>query len=201
MIVSEIRLDGDTEIQLRLKELKDRAPQALYRAINDAVSKTFTEEKRAAAGKYNIAQKNVAPTLRKVKASRSRLKGGVISTGERISLYDFKHSAGNPIKVSVKKGGSSKSLDGDPKAFIAEMKNGHIGIFERKRDYKKKIKKRKLGVKEGINRHNVRIKQLNSLSVPQMLKDEKLMGQVEDKARDVLMERLEHHIEYILRKG
>ncbi len=205
MIISDIEMEGADEIIKRLKELREKAPQALCRAINDAVGKTFTEEKRAVSKRYNIAQKNVAPTLEKVKASRSRLKGAVISKGERISLYDFKHKEGETISVSVKKGGSQKQLDGNPRAFIAKMDNGHMGIMERKGVYKNKIKRRKMGkVKKGhpaINDHNERIKQLNSLSVPQMLKDEKLLGEIEEVAREKLYERLDHHIDYILGKG
>lgn len=201
MIIQDIEVPSIGTIEKRLGKLRARAPQALYRAINDAVSGAFTEEKKAASEKYNVAQKNVAPTLRKAKASKSNLKGAVISTGKRIPLYDFKNKDGDPISVAVKKGNSMKPLNGDPKAFIATMKNGHIGIFERKGTLQKGRKTRRPGVQRTVNKHNERIRQLHSLSVPQMLKDEKMMGRIEDKAMDVLQKRLEHHIDYILKRG
>lgn len=201
MIVSNIEVPNIDEIEKRLGQFKAKAPQALYRAINNAVDKAFTEDKKAASEKYNVAQKNVAPTLRKAKASKANLKGAVISTGERIPLYDFKHKDGDPISVAVKKGNSMKPLSGDPKAFIATMKNGHIGIFERKGTLQKGRKTRRPGVQRTVNKHNERIKQLHSLSVPQMLKDEKMMKQVEKAAMNRLHERLEHHIDRILQKG
>lgn len=205
MIISNIELEGSDEIVKRLKELRGKAPQALCRAINDAVSKAFTEEKKVVSKKYNVSKADAGDTLKKVRASRSRLKGVVISKGERITLYKFNPIDGETISVAVKRGGAQKNLDGNPKAFIAKMDNGHIGIFERKGEYKDKIKRRKLGnVKKGrpgINKHNERIYEMHSLSVPQMLKDEELMGRIEDAARDKLYKRLDHHINYILGKG
>ena len=148
MIIQNIEVANVEEIKLRMGSLKDKAPTALCRAINDAVSKSFTETKRSIAHDYHITQKNVAPHIIKIKANKSNLKGAISAEGERISFYKFKFKDGNPISSAVLGENSPKQLNGDPKAFIAVMQNGHEGIFVRKGLYKKKRKKMEYGKKK-----------------------------------------------------
>ena len=57
MIVSNIEVANIKEIKLRMGSLKNKAPIAMYRAINDSVSKTFTETKKVISANYHITQK------------------------------------------------------------------------------------------------------------------------------------------------
>lgn len=202
MIISDVRITGIEDVERRLGSLKDKAPVAMYRAVNDSVSKSFTETKKAISANYHITQKNIAPSLKKLKASRSNLKGAVSAKGERISLYKFKHKGGNPISAAVKKSNSPKPLDGNPKAFIAVMKNAnggnHNGIFERKGLYKKKRKTTEYGRRVKINKHNEQIRELDGPAIPQMMNDKKTMERIKNMASETMQRRLEHHIQRIL---
>lgn len=203
MIVSQVEVMGIREVEQRLGGLKNRAPDAMCRAINDEVSKTFTEMKKMPLEDFHVtSQKSVAKSLKKHKASRSSLKGAVSANGERIDLYKFKHSRSRGIaKAAVIKANSPKRLErGAKKAFIASMGNGHKGIFERQGLVKKR-KTRKKGVSSRITKHNESIRELTGLSVPQMLKNEESMTRIKQVAGERLNERLQHHIDYILSGG
>ena len=64
MITSQVNVTGIRDIERRLGAFKSRAPVAMYRAINDSVSKTFTEMKKVPLEEFNVtAQKNVASSL------------------------------------------------------------------------------------------------------------------------------------------
>lgn len=202
MIISQVDVAGIRDIEQRLGDFKNRAPVAMYRAINDSVSKTFTEMKKVPAEEFHVAQKNVAPSLKKHKASKSSLKGAISARGERLDLYKFKHSLSKGItKAAVKKVNSPKELQkGDKKAFIATMSNGHTGIFERP-GIKKMRHTRKPGRESTVTKHNELIRELTGLSVPQMLKNEESMERIKKVAATHLNKRLEHHINYILSRG
>lgn len=203
MITSQVNVTGIRDIERRLGAFKSRAPVAMYRAINDSVSKTFTEMKKIPLEEFNVtAQKNVASSLKKHKASKSNLKGAVSANGERLDLYKFRHSlSGALAKAAVMKANSPKKLEkGSKKAFIASMRNGHIGIFERQ-GLAARRKTRKKGEQSKITKHNESIRELTGLSVPQMLKNKESMDRIKQVAAEYLDERLEHHIEYILSRG
>ena len=86
-------------------------------------------------------------------------------------------------RAGVERAGGVKPLDGDPKAFIAIMKSGHKGVFEREGD------------------ESLPIKQLYGPSVPQMIKNEEIMKKINDEANETLQKRIEAEINNILRKG
>jgi hypothetical protein len=65
-------------------------------------------------------------------------------------------------------------------AFIAKMKSGHTGVFERE-------KTTRLPVTERMG-----------LSVPQMAENSVVMEQVENKAQEVINKRVDHEISRIL---
>lgn len=205
MIISNIDATNLELVKARLGSLKDRAPIALYRAINDSVAKTKTETKRAISKRYHIAQKNVALHIYSFKANKSNLKGAITTKGEKISLYKFRIKQGNPASAAVLRANSPKALEHDPKAFIATMKNGsgsgHVGIFERKGLYAKKRKTTEYGKARKINKHNEQIRELFGPAIPQMMGREETMERIRATANETLQRRLEHHINYLLEKG
>ena len=76
-----------------------------------------------------------------------------------------------------------KPLGGDPKSFIAIMKSGHKGVFTR------------------TSGRSLPIKQLYGPSVPQMIKNEKIMKAINDDANETLQKRIDAEIANLLRKG
>ncbi len=202
MIISQVDVTGIREVERQLGELKNKAPVALCRAINDAVSKTRTEMKKVPQDEFHVQQKGVYKELKPHKASRSNLKGAVSASGERIDLYKFKRSlAGGIVKAAVIKANSPKTLEkGEKRAFIATVGNGHKGIFERQGIIKKR-KTRKDGLSSRITKHNESIRELTGLSAPQMLNNEGAMHHIEHVAGETLSKRLQHHVDYILQRG
>lgn len=204
MIISNIDVTNLELVKSRLGSLKDRAPIAMYRAINDSVAKTKTETKKAISNRYHIKQKDVKDSIYPFKASKSKLKGAIVTRGEKISLYKFKTKEGKIISAAVLKQNSPKPLTHDPKAFIATMKNGHTGIFERKIPGEEDVKKRKKmpeGKGGAVTKHNVQIREKDGPAIPQMMGREETMERIRTAANETLQRRLEHYVSYFLEKG
>lgn len=202
MIVSQVDVTGIREVERRLGELKDKAPVALCRAINDAVSKTRTEMKKVPQDEFHVQQSGVYKELKPHKASKSNLKGAVSASGERIDLYKFKRSlASEIVKAAVIKPNSPKALEkGEKRAFIVTVGKDHKGIFERQGLLKKR-KTRKAGLSSRITKHNESIRELTGLSAPQMLNNKEAIKRLEGVAGETLNNRLQHHVDYILQRG
>ena len=196
MIEARIEVEGSIEeVQKRLGNLSHKAPSVIANAINRTttnIKKTMAQE---TTQRYNITSGEVKKTITVNRATRANPQGAVISKASPIALSKFKvspnrkvtYSKGKPspkvYKVSVEKGPASKPLDVDPKAFIAEMKSGHQGLFRRKTD------------------SSLPIKQLFGPSVPQMIKNDGSMERIQAEAENTLQKRIDAEIENILRKG
>ena len=85
--------------------------------------------------------------------------------------------------AGVEKSGGLKPLSGDPKAFIADMKSGHTGVWNR------------------VSGSRLPIRQLYGPSVPQMAKNEEIMAKVNKEAGETLEKRINAEVANILRKG
>lgn len=183
------------DVERRLGNLKSKAPLVLSRAINRAISNVKKNSAKETSSRYYITSGEVKKTLRLVKASKSSLKAAVISSGSGIALSKFKVNPGTPVRyrgasrspkvyrAGVKKSGGVKPLAGDPKAFIAVMKSGHKGVFERTSDA------------------SLPIKQLYGPSVPQIMKNQDILDVINKDAAETLQKRLDVEINNVLRKG
>lgn len=196
MIEARIEVEGSIEeVQKRLGNLSHKAPSVIANAINRTttnIKKTMAQE---TVKRYNIASGDVKKTITVNRATRANLQGAAISKASPVALSKFKvspnrkvtYSKGKPspkvYKVSVEKGPASKPLDVDPKAFIAEMKSEHQGLFRRKTE------------------SSLPIKQLFGPSVPQMIKNDGSMERIQAEAESTLQKRIDAEIENILRKG
>jgi hypothetical protein len=194
LIVSEVKVTGIEDVEKRLGNMKAKAPLVVSRAINRAISNVKKNMGKETSSNYYISSGEVKKTVKVVKASKSSLKAAAISSGSGIALSKFKVNPGTPVryrgksrspsvyKAGVKKSGV-KALDGNPKAFIAIMKSGHKGVFER----------------EG--RESLPLKQLYGPSVPQMVKNDDVMKIINKDANETLQKRINVEINNVLRKG
>lgn len=200
MIQADIDVEGIEELEKRLGKLRSKAPIALRNALNEAAATAKTEAKRGIADHYEIAQKNVKDTLRTKKATISKLSAQLTSRGSQIALSKFKVSPTHTVKrgkrgklkgkndpevykVSVEKSTGLKELSGSPKAFLAKMGSGHIGVMER------------------ISSRRLPLKQLYGPSAPSMMKNETVIERIQKGAAETMKERLDHHVAQILAKG
>ena len=203
MIYSEIKVAGVEEVQARLGKFKSQTPLVLSRAINRAVTNIQKNMAKETSSRYYVKSGDVKDTIKPVKATKTSLKGAVISRGNGIALSKFKVSPNTPVKsrgasrsprvykAGVKKSGGLKPLDGNPKAFVAIMKNSkksegasdHTGVWTRK------------------SGKRFPIKQLYGPSIPQIVKNEDIMSKINKEASETLQKRIDAEVKNILRKG
>lgn len=196
MIYQEIRVTGVDEIEKKLGNLKNKAPTALYRAINRAAQKAKTETKREVSDKYFITQREVSDTIRLTKASRAKLSAELTSKGGPIALSKFKVSPRKQVsrtkrgkvspavyKAGVEKAGGVKPLSGNPKAFFSAMGSGHEGVMER------------------VSSRRLPLKQLYGPAVPSMVKNEEVIERIQKEATETLEKRIDAEINNILQRG
>ncbi len=198
MIETRIEVDDIDGIRKRLGGLGDKAPSVIANAIN----RTTTHIKKVMAedvvGRYNTTSGAVKKTIKISKATQAKLQGATVSKASPMALAKFKVSPNrrvtykngkpspNVYMASVKKGEAPKPLNTDPKAFIAIMKETkHKGLFQRDKEKRKSYP----------------IKQLFGPSVPQMIKNEKIIGHIQKEADSTLEKRMDAEINNILRKG
>lgn len=169
----EVQIEG-IEIFDQLKNSDKQLEKALYFAKNRALNTVKTELARGVPKKYDTKQKTIRDRTRVNKNT-----GEVSVTGSPIRLFKFRVTPTSPrrqlVTASVKR--ARKSL---PHAFVQQMSNGHIGIFER----------------EGKERYH--IKQLYSVSEAQMAGNEEVLEGAMERASIVFDERLSHEIGRLL---
>lgn len=166
-------------IEKLLGNISDKVPKVIYRAINRAAASAKTEFGRKVREKYYVTQKAVLDTIDVKQAYLTDPTAEVKSSGHNIPLYSFRVTPKDPqplrkkpVVVRVKRGGGGEVRS----AFVAKMKSGHFGVFER-------AGKRRLPIGE-----------LYGPPVPIMMGNPSVIEWVETKAIGVLGNRLDHEI-------
>lgn len=159
------------------------AERALSNAINRGLSKVKTGATKRVKEVYTVQSSafNSETTTKIQRASAGNLAGYIHFSGCKIPLYKFKVTPKAPgikkrVHAAVMKGGGATFAD----AFIAQMKSGHIGVFER----------------ETSSRFPV--EEFMGLSAAQMIGNEKVIAEVEEEAQKLVNERIEHEIDRLL---
>ena len=120
--------------------------------------------------------------------------GSIEYSGGVIPLIKFKVSPSTPKKrttpsAAVLKANSLVKFNRQKNVFVAQMKSGHIGIMERQKGT----------VSPATGKE--KLKELLSPAVPQMVGNEKVMQNVEERVNEVINQRIEHEIERLLSKN
>lgn len=169
----EVQIEG-IEIFDQLKNSDKQLEKALYFAKNRALNTVKTELARGVPKKYDTKQKTIRDRTRVNKNT-----GEVSVTGSPIRLFKFRVTPTSPkrqlVTASVKR--ASKSL---PNAFVQQMRNGTIGVFER------------------VGKSRYPIRQLYTVSAPQMAGNEEVLEGAMERASIVFDERLSHEIGRLL---
>lgn len=169
----EVQIEG-IEIFDQLKNSDKQLEKALYFAKNRALNTVKTELAKGVPKRYDTKQKTIRDRTRVNKNT-----GEVSVTGSPIRLFKFRVTPTSPRKqlvtASVKR--ASKSL---PNAFVQQMRNGTIGVFER------------------VGKSRYPIRQLYSVSAPQMAGNEEVLEGAMERASIVFDERLSHEIGRLL---
>lgn len=120
--------------------------------------------------------------------------GSIEYSGGVIPLMKFKVSPSTPKKrttpsAAVLKASSLVKFNRQKNVFVEQMKSGHIGIMERQKGT----------VSPATGKE--KLKELLSPAVPQMVGNEKVMQNVEERVNEVINQRIEHEIERLLSKN
>lgn len=185
----EISAEKMEMVKAILSGVPKGAERAYANAINRGLSRVKTAARKEVQQVYAVQSKafTEATRTRMQTAGTGALAGYIIFSGAKIPLYKFKATpkqpgTGRTVKAGQMKGGSGEVFE---HAFIARMKTGHTGIFERKD-------------KQGNETKKYPIKEAMGDSAAQMIGNADVTEALEKEAQRVVDERLEHEIERIL---
>lgn len=184
----------------KAQKLLENIPKGIERATTRAINRSLTtlkkDLKKKVTSEYGIKSTELEKKMSVRKATFTTLSGSIYSKAPTISLYKFfKSSTTRGISVLVKKSDGRKIVNGNPRLrgrpFIAKMKNGHIGIFQRSHRTRKNNAGKEVSV----------IQDLKTLSIPQMLGSKTIMEYINDsrETEKLIEKNLDKEIEKILK--
>ena len=183
MIQLEISSETVERVNNILQGVPKGAEKAFSNAINRGLSKAKTTASKEVKHVYEVTNSAINEKTKTSihKATAGNIAGYINFSGAKIPLYKFKVTptvpgTGKKVFAAQEKGGGSTFED----AFIAQMKNGHIGIFERK-----KVKRFPIEEKMGS-------------AMAQMVKNTVVMEAAQKEAQKTVDESIEHEIDRIL---
>ncbi|WP_419692229.1 phage tail protein [Burkholderia gladioli] len=166
------------------------------KAVVRALNKTAMQARTAAAVEvrsagYNIKSSAIKKSFTIIRASRGNLVVVLKATGRPIALVNYGARQGkNGVSVQVKTGRTVLRH-----AFIATMRNGHTGVFERKGNAHKKVMRNGKVFRSGLP-----IKELFGPSIPQSLANDSVEKALMAKIREKFPQILRHEIAFAASK-
>lgn len=132
MAGSGLKIDVRSDIKqavARLEANVDRVlPQATARALNRTATTVRAQASRRIRERYNLKAGAIRAQMRISRANRGRLTAEVIASGRPIPLIEFSaRQTRKGVSVQVIRGRRKVRLH----AFVAKMRTGHVGVFER----------------------------------------------------------------------
>lgn len=171
-----ITIKGNTSAAFTM--LKDRVRYAEARALNRSGGSGRAVLVRGIATDLGIKQASVRELIQLQEATPERRIYRLTATGKRIPLIEF--GAKGPEPSRGKGRGVSARVPGGagryPRAFIATMRTGHRGVFERK------------------GRARLPIRELRVVSLPYVF--DKVAPEALARANEVLPKNLQHEIDF-----
>lgn len=180
-------------LAIELKDFEGEVAAATASALNRTIDYTITQVGRIVPKEYAIKASEVKASFKGgiKRPSSNSLEASITSTGHTLSLAHFPHSPMAPpakkrkyaVKATIKRAGGRKPINTDPKPFVAttgakSADKVQFNIF------------RRLGEKR------LPITVIRTLSVPQMITNEKVAEAIQKAANEKMVERLEHEIIY-----
>ena len=165
------------------QRLEDRAPQAIARALNRAITSARVVMRRAMATDLGLKQGAVDKQFFVLNARPDKLKASLEVRGKRIPLIEF--GARGPEPSRGKGRGVTARLPGGkgryPHAFIATMRSGHRGVFQRVRGTR------------------LPIVELRGPSLPRVFRKYQAAGL--QRGEEALRTNLEHELQFAMRQA
>lgn len=190
MITFTFSAENVIQVCQELGEIGPSARKVLARATNETAKQARMLLGNKAREAYEVKKAGANKSMTIKKATAGNPVAVITAKGRPIPLKQFKASPAsyNPskrpkvVKARAIRSGNMKPLEKDGrKGFIAKMKSGHVGIFYR------------------LNGSRFPIQQYYSVSMPNMLKSEKLVyGVLEPTIQGILDKQVERQIKRVL---
>jgi hypothetical protein len=198
-----VSIEGEKNLENKLKLLNNRADAVMFRAANRALTKASTLAMKETTKEYLAPQAKVKKAIKKRKASRSNTTAKLIVSGTKLNMFEYRRggiSAISPTyssqnakvegvakrpkvyKGKIKKETSRKPFSKAPKAFIQVMPehNNKIFVHRVSSDPKSKLESEQ------------------GQSVPEMVSERKILTKVLDESQETLVQRMDHEISRII---
>lgn len=179
----EISSETIQKVEALLTEMPKDAEHILSNAMNAGLLKVKSGASKQVREVYTVQNKAIQKnTNTKIqKTNTKNLSGYIYFSGYKIPLYKFKVTPKSPgvrkqVTATVKKGGGVPFEN----AFVAQMKSGHIGVFERETSKRFPIEE-KMG-----------------LAMAQMVANQVAMEKLEKEAQEVINDKVTQEIERLL---
>ena len=185
MIEFEVDQTQLQRIELKLKDMKAKAPQALKNAVNATARDAKKDLADKAKETYAVKSPRFKKAIAQKNATASNPTATLKITGAVNELADFKYkdnTSTDAARGKVLKASGLKSLQkGNLKAFITKFGSGHVSVVQRK----------------GTSR--LPLKKLLSPSIPTMVGNEaKVYGIVKPNIEKNLQKNIQKQIDKIL---
>lgn len=190
--------------QKTLGRIHKGAPKALSLAMNRTVKAGRTEISKQTRAVYTIKQKDLYGTLKVNYSSAGNMRAEIRSKHSgMLSLYDFKVTpkginSGRTLNASVKVGGGGTL----GRAFVAQMKSGHVGVFARvprKRTFFQRVVSFVRGRGPDPRRSGrLPIRELPTISAPIMISQSNVAEPAMERMQEVFSKRLDHEMGRLL---
>lgn len=180
-------------LAIELKGFEAEVATATVSALNRTIDYTVTQVGRIVPKEYAIKASEVKASFKGgiKRPSANSLEASITSTGHTLSLAHFPHSPMVPpskkrkyaVKATIKRAGGRKPINTEPKPFI--MTTGA-----------KSDDKVQFNIFRRLGKARLPVTVIRTLSIPQMITNEKVAEQIQKAANEKMAERLEHEIIY-----
>jgi len=173
------------KIKTFLKSFGKPAEVAVARSLNRAIQGVRTDSAVEVRKEYNVKATPVKKSFRMERAGLGALEAAAVASGRRIPLVDFGARPKQPggrkpvdgVSVQVKK--ERKVLK---HSFLARLKSGHVGVFQREGDAR------------------LPINQKFGPSIPEMIGNQEVVDRIQANAEQRFSKTLDHEIDFALQK-
>lgn len=125
-----ITIEGAERVAMELGEMPERATRAMVRAMNRAIASGRTVMVREVARDTGLTQAVVRAAMRMQEATWGRPIAELAASLRPLSLSKFgARQTTRGVTANLGPGGGGRKVY--PNAFLATMRSGHTGVFER----------------------------------------------------------------------
>lgn len=154
LITLNVKSDVARMVKSMNRATREKVPQALSQSMNTTIVKARTVADEGIRKELNLKKKQVFKRLTIFKSNRKKLIATLIASGRPIPVVDFgAKQTKRGVSFKIKNDRGRRLVKG---AFIATMRSGHKGVFQR--TFKKDINPKK---------HGLPIDELFTTSIPQ----------------------------------